>query len=660
VHPRPHRRPHPLLSRFVAITLVLVAALGWLSWRLLEQDRALERQRTRDRLENAADLVAAGLSRHLAGIADTLGQLTTGAATREADRVAASLSEDAVLLLASATRFDAYPRGRLLHTPLPPAAADVATAVFAGGESAEFRAQDPVAAAAMYKRLATSRDRSVRAAALLRLGRAQRKSKRTDLAAETYAEMAALDEASVNGLPAPLVARAARVSLWQETGDTSALRREAMELHDALHAPRWQVRQAAFEFYDGELSRALALPPAPHGDAALSARLAIAEASASLWTSWHGDQGERLASSGARSVNVHGAHLVVIWSASGDRLAAPIVERQHVSVSLADAQNRPVLATVAVNGKGVRAARAMAESGLPWTLQVASANGDGGGIAERRRLLIAGLAVAGLLALLGTYAVSRAASRELSAARMQADFVSAVSHEFRTPLTSLTQLTELLAAGRVSSDERRAEYYDAIRRETARLHRFVESLLAFGSADAGVTERRREPFDGVRLVRETVAEFGRDNAAAGCSVELSAPDEACTLTGDQEALKRAIWNLLDNAVKYSPEDRHVEVEVSTGDGHITVAVRDRGIGVPASEQAQIFEKFQRGSDARERGIRGTGIGLAMVRQIAEAHGGSVSVHSAPGQGSTFTMRLPVRLPTNSDSAGPTRIGRKVS
>jgi len=649
------------LSRFVAITVVLVAALGWLSWRLLDQDRALERQRTRDRLESAADLVAAELLRGIAEIGDTLGFLVATGNTAEAERRGAALPTDALLLLASSDRLNAYPRGRLLHTPLAATQPEPAPAIFARGDSLEFRARNPAAASDFYEAMARSRDVSVRAAALLRLGRTTRKANRVHLAAAAYAQMAGLGDALVNGIPAALLARAGRLTLWRETGDSTSLQREALELHDALHSGRWRMPRSAFEFYDAEVSRVLSLPPAPHGDAHLAARMAATEAAAAFWTSWREDDGERPDAKGWRAVNVNDHPLLIAWGTRGDRIAAivggrefvatlmsgvaPLLARQHAALSLSDEQSRPVLTVGVANASAVRVSRSRSETRLPWTLQIASASSASGtGVAERRRLLIAGMAVAGLLALFGTYAVTRAATREMDAVRMQADFVSAVSHEFRTPLTSLLQLTELLASGRVSSADRRAQYYGALKRETERLHRFVESLLAFGRADAGVAERRGEPFEGVALARDTVAEFARDVAASGFTVELSAPNESLRMTGDQEALKRALWNLLDNAVKYSTDTSRVEVDVSRHSDRLAIAVRDHGLGIPVHEQAAIFEKFRRGQAARDRGIRGTGIGLALVKQIVEAHGGTVGVHSATGSGggSTFTIELPLR------------------
>jgi signal transduction histidine kinase len=262
-------------------------------------------------------------------------------------------------------------------------------------------------------------------------------------------------------------------------------------------------------------------------------------------------------------------------------------------------------------------------------------------LAERRRLLLLGLATIALLLLVGLYAVTRGVTRELEAARLQSDFVSAVSHEFRTPLTSLKQLAELLSSGRVASEERRARYYQVMERESGRLHRLVEGLLDFGRMEAGALEFHMERVSVRDLVRDVVTEFEAEVADDGLKVELRDNEFAATAVVDVEAMGRAVWNLLDNAVKYSPDCQTVWVDVARDDTRVTIAVRDKGVGIPSAELGTVFNKFVRGSSSSGRGTKGTGIGLAMVRHIVEAHGGEVRVESQVGRGSTFTILLPI-------------------
>ena len=136
-----------------------------------------------------------------------------------------------------------------------------------------------------------------------------------------------------------------------------------------------------------------------------------------------------------------------------------------------------------------------------------------------------------------------------------------------------------------------------------------------------------------------MADFQERVAQDGYRIELTGASDAVTARADREALARALWNLLDNAVKYSPECRTVWVEMSRQSDQISIEVEDQGIGIPIAEQREIFDRFVRGGDSKARRISGTGIGLAMVREIVRAHGGEILLTSEPGRGSRFTVVL---------------------
>ncbi|MFC1636197.1 sensor histidine kinase, partial [Planctomycetota bacterium] len=417
----------------------------------------------------------------------------------------------------------------------------------------------------------------------------------------------------------------------------------------------------AYRFYEKEVLLWLGSDQLPPGisSAKPNGALALAAAVEELWKLWQRiQQGEALPT-GESSLWIEGIPVFLMWRGSQNRLAAlvaqpgylekawltpvvqRIIEQQGVRLTLADAEGHPFWGEWA-DGNTQQALRTSVQAQLPWTLQVTSV--DPGilmaEMKERRRLFLVGLVAMALLTFAAGYAIIRSVGRELKVARLQGDFVSAVSHEFRTPLASLCHLSELLAEGRVPTDQRRQEYYQALRRESERLHRLVENILDFRRMEVGANEYRLEKLDVAALVRAVAEEFAQEVRDRDYAVDVQVEQSLPLLQADREALSRAIWNLLDNAVKYSPDCRTVEIEASCTGDRVAIRVRDRGLGIARSEQERIFEKFFRASSAKAVGVRGTGLGLAMVRHIVAAHGGQLHVESQPGAGSTFTILLP--------------------
>ncbi len=310
-------------------------------------------------------------------------------------------------------------------------------------------------------------------------------------------------------------------------------------------------------------------------------------------------------------------------------------------ISLVSPEGRAV-SGIPPSSTAPRTQRPASETGLPWSVLVMHA-GSSPVLAEyasRRRLLLVGLGLLAILVGAGSYFIWRAMARELAAARLQSDFVAAVSHEFRTPLTSLRQFNTLLAEGEAPGNEQRREFWAAQSRATDRLQRLVESLLDFGRMEAGARPYRFEKVELGALVESVSSDFQKEPTAAGFAIQCAVTP--AHVNADAEALSRALWNLLDNAVKYSGEGRAIRVTVQNNDEKVSISVSDHGLGIPCSEQKLIFDKFVRGACAREQHIRGAGIGLTMVRHIVEAHGGKITLVSAPGAGSTFSILLPAR------------------
>jgi signal transduction histidine kinase len=261
--------------------------------------------------------------------------------------------------------------------------------------------------------------------------------------------------------------------------------------------------------------------------------------------------------------------------------------------------------------------------------------------AGRRRLLALGLAAIVLLLAGGGYLLWRVVQRELAIARLQTEFVSAVSHEFRTPLTSLLHVTELLEEDDDLPRERRRSFYGALGRNTQRLHRLVESLLDFARMEGGRKPYHLQPVDAGELAARVVADFRKEVEPRGFTIDLDVESQAVLLLrADADSLTNALWNLLDNAVKYSPQCQAVHVSVHRRPEGVAISVRDGGLGIPRHERKEIFRRFVRGEKASRLGIKGTGLGLAMVCHIVQAHGGAIELESEEGTGSTFRLVLP--------------------
>jgi signal transduction histidine kinase len=617
--------PRSLLLLLFLVTLVSVSALAWFGWRLLDQERVVEAQRAQDRLEQASDRVAAVARGALAETGERLGSWLIAPPSD-------GKPEEGLLLIVSGDALSALPANRLLYRPAPAPQPDQFTDTFAEGEAFEFQQLLPARAVDWYRRLADSPNPGIRAGALMREARVLRKTGRTEEARAVYLRLAASGEARVAGVPAELVARHALCELSESKPDASALKRD-------LLAARWHLTRAQFEFYWSEASRLSGVDEPVPADAA-----ALSEAVAQWW------RGSEPGLRGQTTLWVGDRPWFAIWRGVADRRAVllmkpesllkPVLAASDVSCAAVDSEGR----TVAGNrGKTSHAAvLTPAETRLPWTLYLTSAPGvneTGMLVRQRFLLLVTGVMVAFLIT--GAYFIAHAIRGDLAVARMQSDFVSAVSHEFRSPLTSIRQLSEILALGRIPNEARRTVYYETLVRETVRLQRLVEALLNFGRMEAGVRQYRFEPLDAATLVSRVAAEFEIQIAGSGRHIELDGCAESCTVDADPEALSVALRNLVDNALKYAPDCPTVRVAWGVEKANVAIRVQDRGPGIPASEKRAIFQKFVRGSAAEAANVKGSGVGLAMVRHIVAAHGGNVSLASEPGAGSVFTILLPL-------------------
>jgi two-component system phosphate regulon sensor histidine kinase PhoR len=260
---------------------------------------------------------------------------------------------------------------------------------------------------------------------------------------------------------------------------------------------------------------------------------------------------------------------------------------------------------------------------------------------DLRANLVFGLLVMTLVAALITGVVLALVfvRKEAHLSRLQLDFVSKVSHELRTPLTSIRMFVETL---RYEHEPAKVDTcLDVLQRETERLTTRIERLLDWGRMEAGKRVYQFQPDDIAQVVIATIEQFRAVTLGQERTIDLVTAASLPGIMADRGALEDALLNLLTNAHKYSPLDKPISVRVFADRNGVHVAVEDRGIGIARNEHHRVFEKFYRSDDRLSRSIEGSGLGLAIVQHVIQAHHGKVTLRSAPGRGSTFTITVPV-------------------
>jgi signal transduction histidine kinase len=297
--------------------------------------------------------------------------------------------------------------------------------------------------------------------------------------------------------------------------------------------------------------------------------------------------------------------------------------------------------------------------------------------------LTLGLLVAVLVLAIGvgSWLIVRSLNSELKLARQKTDFVGNVSHELKTPLTSIRMFSELLAEGRVTDQAKQHSYLNIITAEAARLTRLINNVLDFSRMERGEKKYNFQPCDLVEVVRAAAQTFRPHLEAGGFKFDCVLPAAPISVRGDADALAQIIVNLLSNAEKYSngPSStpsprpsgeragvRGTESELLANNKreiilalarresplpYAEVKVLDRGLGVPRGSGEKIFEKFYRAHDSLNSGVQGSGLGLTIARQIARAHGGDVVYEPREGGGSSFILRLPIKPVETTDGHG---------
>lgn len=261
-------------------------------------------------------------------------------------------------------------------------------------------------------------------------------------------------------------------------------------------------------------------------------------------------------------------------------------------------------------------------------------------VRERTYLNFALIVFIDLLFLIGAWILFKNLKTEIQLSQMRSDFISNVSHEIRTPLALISIYNETILLGRVKPDKLK-EYHEIIQQETNRLTDIVNKILNFSKIEEKKYQYNFNPQNLNVIVSNIIQRFDYHLKNKNFTVETSLASEMPEILVDYDAIYEVLMNLIDNAIKYSPEEKYIMVETSVDKDHAVLVVTDHGIGIPESHQKYVFDRFFRVPDGEIQNVRGSGLGLAIVKQIIDEHHGSIVLNSIFGKGSAFKIMLPI-------------------
>lgn len=580
-----------LLAGFALTILLPGLLLFGFGLRSLSQESNLARQQLREQLDIAAE----------AAMRETERQLLHWEATQQPPPAEEGLAARVVI---EDGRVEVTPPGQLAYQVAPVQQRSAGTATELNTEARKFRS------AGQFRQ-----------------------------ALEAYQKLAS-STASVGSLPASLVGQYEICSLLAEHDRPSELRTAALDLYESLVSGRWHIEKPRYFFYSEAARQWLANTGL---DTALEDRKLALTAAIESALRDASFTGRRLAGDPAYLVLARRSRSrVSILAVAESHLRSQVFPRILSPVTAQRLEVSARASSSARNG-GMVATRNLAELGLPWTLTVSPRDPAALQAAtSRQRNFYLTASLLGLAVMtFGGYSTIRAMRRELEIARMKADFAATVSHEFRSPLTGIRQLGEMLMRGRVRSEEKKQQYYEMITRESDRLARLVENVLDFSRIEEGRKNYSLHPLEPAAWLRGIAGDFQIEAAARGISLAASIPRELPVILADREALTSSVHNLLDNAFKYSAGSDTVWLDAETNGALVSIRVRDHGVGIAPEDREHIFEKFYRGKGEETRQVKGAGLGLSLVKHIVTAHGGTVGFESRQGEGTTFCIQLPV-------------------
>jgi signal transduction histidine kinase len=638
---------------FALLIAAPALALAWLGLRAVRAERLEAEQQLRAQQRQLAQLADAAIRNVLVQLETAIRRDDSG---RPGDGTSAPIPSDATPMVFQRFGLVTFPRDRVYFGPFGRQPAervrltDWSTAVAAmidAAQAAEIQRRTPEALRLLSQ--VARADPRLEAWAAIVSARTRLQHDPRALAQLARSDWARASGVTPSGLPAAFVASAAVDS--RPAAERPAFLPLIRATLDELHAGRWWLSADERRFYDTQLRAFLerAGVPAPPRDVRLDALAEI-------------DQIVRQSPPSRRNGSTYALErgptsaALVVWApsdADGDAWIGAAVN-QADAASLIGPPLERLFAGQAFTG-AIRDGRGTnvwtpATTGPFWhsepLIGIAGWNvaftgpGDRAALSRRQWLWYGFVVLLLVMLLAGIGMTAQVVQREMELARMQAEFVGAVTHEFKSPITSIRLLLERVAGGRVATPAAAATYYSAIGQETDRLERLVNRLLDAQQIEAG---QRRYAFTSESLdavAGDVVRHLQPIADAKNIRIDVDTSAELPPVHIDRAAITDAIENLVDNAIKYSRSGTQILVRLHAAGDRVSVEVADQGIGIERDELARVFDKFYRARRGDLESVRGTGLGLALVKAAAEAHGGTVDVESQPGVGSRFTLQLP--------------------
>jgi signal transduction histidine kinase len=651
-----------LVGVFLIFILLPGTFLGVFALRVLRQEEQLLKQRTKENLERIAKEIGSELESEFkswdvsVGLAAESGILSTDFFP-EVIRQALEEPGDGILLSRAKGDLSSFPSGALLFLLDSPSALRPPTSRPPAGlfeaESLEIKQKDYTRAILAYRNLLESAKTEIRAMLLQRLARTLRKAGRLGEAADTYGDLQGMDTVLIGGLPSDFIGRSELCALAAERGELAELGVLSLSLYRDLVGGMWLLDEPRYMYYSDRCRSWCRESQVQPGEFARLQMMEERKLSLTRAAKEFSIEPRRIRS------DRNGTHLgfwrpdpfaAVVLSENYLRLRwwPQIISSQGEDLEsvLYSSDGHVLFGSTAMENPPFAVVQNLRIDSMPWRIQVWPRNPEviQRNIRQRQNLFLAILVFIGALLIFGSYITVRIVRRELEISRMRADFVSTVSHEFRSPLTGIRQLGEMLLDGRVIDRKKQSQYFKMIVQESDRLTRLVENILDFSRMEEGRKEYRFEPLNTSQWLLRLAADFEKEITTEGVVVEASIPEGLPTISADNQALGSAVHNLLDNAVKYSLGEKVVWLDAKTVGSEVRIAIHDKGVGISESDRKHIFDRFYRADSDITKRIKGAGLGLNLVWHIVTAHNGRVECESRVGEGSTFSIRIPA-LPT---------------